>query len=133
MAIDPYRSVNRDYWDREAALNLESWDVDGCLGDPARLTRMVTADRPAARSKVSGWSTCSATSGSIRSRGPGSERSRLGSTSRRARSRRRAIRAARSVILRREQLRPLEPDERRRAPEEHNDECPFWRCHCKHS
>jgi hypothetical protein len=47
MAIDPYRSVNRDYWDREAALNLESWDIDGFLGDPARLTRMVTADRPA--------------------------------------------------------------------------------------
>ncbi len=47
MAIDPYRSVNRDYWDREAALNLESWDIEGFLGDPARLTRMVTADRPA--------------------------------------------------------------------------------------
>jgi SAM-dependent methyltransferase len=47
MMIDGYRSVNREYWDREVALNLETWDIDGFLRDPARLTMMVTADRPA--------------------------------------------------------------------------------------
>jgi SAM-dependent methyltransferase len=47
MTLDHHRSVNRDYWDREAVLNLESWDVDGFLRDPARLTRMVAADRTA--------------------------------------------------------------------------------------
>ena len=47
MAIDRHRSVNRDYWDGEVALNLESWDIEGFLADPIRLTRMVAVDRPA--------------------------------------------------------------------------------------
>ncbi len=47
MTIDRFRSANRDYWDREAALNLASWDVEGFLNDPDRLTMMVAADREA--------------------------------------------------------------------------------------
>jgi len=47
MAIGRFRAANRDYWDGEVDLNLKSWDIDGFLRDPARLTRIVAADREA--------------------------------------------------------------------------------------
>jgi SAM-dependent methyltransferase len=43
----PFGAANRDYWDGKAAFNVASWDVDGFVADPARLTRIVAADREA--------------------------------------------------------------------------------------
>jgi SAM-dependent methyltransferase len=45
--MDPFRSANRHYWDGKAMFNVASWDVDGFVADPARLTMMVVADREA--------------------------------------------------------------------------------------
>ncbi len=47
MATGRFKAANRDYWDGEVARNLRSWDIEGFLGDPARLTMMVAADREA--------------------------------------------------------------------------------------
>ncbi len=47
MTIGRFGSVNRDYWDGEVDLNLASWDIEAFLGDAARLTRIVAADREA--------------------------------------------------------------------------------------
>ncbi len=47
MAIGRFGAANRTYWDGEVDLNLASWDIEGFLGDPARLTREVAADREA--------------------------------------------------------------------------------------
>jgi SAM-dependent methyltransferase len=43
----PFRSANRDYWDGKAEFNLASWNVDGFVADPARLSTIVAADRDA--------------------------------------------------------------------------------------
>ncbi len=47
MTITWFRSANRDYWDGKAGFNLASWDVDGFVADPARLSTIVAADRDA--------------------------------------------------------------------------------------
>src|SRR5918995_1112919 len=43
----PFGSANRDYWDGKASFNVASWEIDGFVADPARLTRIVDADRDA--------------------------------------------------------------------------------------
>jgi SAM-dependent methyltransferase len=47
MAIGRFGSTNRDYWDGEVGFNLTSWDIEAFFSDPARLTRIVAADREA--------------------------------------------------------------------------------------
>jgi SAM-dependent methyltransferase len=47
MAIGRFGAANRTYWDGEVDVNVASWDIEGFLGDPARLTREVAADREA--------------------------------------------------------------------------------------
>ena len=47
MAIGRFGATNREYWDGEVDLNLKSWDIEAFFSDPARLTRMVAADREA--------------------------------------------------------------------------------------
>ena len=44
---NPYGAANRDYWDGKASFNVASWDIESFLADPARLTRIVAADREA--------------------------------------------------------------------------------------
>jgi SAM-dependent methyltransferase len=44
---ESFGSANRDYWDGKASFNVASWDVDAFVADPARLTRIVAADREA--------------------------------------------------------------------------------------
>jgi SAM-dependent methyltransferase len=44
---DPFGSANREYWDGKAGFNVSTWDVDAFVADPARLTRIVAADREA--------------------------------------------------------------------------------------
>jgi len=41
----PFGSANRHYWDGKAGFNLATWDVDAFVAEPARLTRIVAADR----------------------------------------------------------------------------------------
>jgi len=43
----PYGAANRDYWDGMAGFNVARWDIESFLADPARLTRIVAADREA--------------------------------------------------------------------------------------
>jgi SAM-dependent methyltransferase len=43
----PFDSANRNYWDNKASFNVATWDVDAFVADPARLTRIVAADRDA--------------------------------------------------------------------------------------
>lgn len=43
----PFGSANRHYWDGKATFNVATWDVDGFVADPARLTQIVAADREA--------------------------------------------------------------------------------------
>jgi SAM-dependent methyltransferase len=43
----PFGSANREYWDGKAAFHVASWDIDAFVADPARLTRIVAADREA--------------------------------------------------------------------------------------
>lgn len=47
MGISRFTAANRDYWDGEVLLNLEAWDIEAFINDPARLTGMVAADREA--------------------------------------------------------------------------------------
>ena len=42
-----FGSANRDYWDGKASFNVGSWDVEGFVADPARLTRIVAVDQEA--------------------------------------------------------------------------------------
>ena len=42
-----FGAANRDYWDGKARFNVAAWDVDAFVADPARLTRIVAADREA--------------------------------------------------------------------------------------
>jgi SAM-dependent methyltransferase len=43
----PFGSANREYWDGKAGFNVASWDVEGFVADPTKLTRIVAADRDA--------------------------------------------------------------------------------------
>jgi SAM-dependent methyltransferase len=47
VAREAFGAANRDYWDGKARYNVASWDVDGFVADPKRLTRIVAADRAA--------------------------------------------------------------------------------------
>jgi SAM-dependent methyltransferase len=47
MELDRFRSANRLRWDGCVDFNLETWDVEGFLTEPGRLTRIVEADRHA--------------------------------------------------------------------------------------
>jgi SAM-dependent methyltransferase len=47
MTSGSFGSANRGYWDGKAGFNVASWDVDAFVADPARLTRIVAADREA--------------------------------------------------------------------------------------
>ena len=47
MDISQFTAANRDYWDGEVGLNLAAWDIEAFFSDPAKLTRMVAADREA--------------------------------------------------------------------------------------
>ena len=42
-----FGAANRNYWDNKARFNVATWDVDGFVADPARLSQMVVADRSA--------------------------------------------------------------------------------------
>jgi SAM-dependent methyltransferase len=44
---DLFGSANREYWDGKAGFNVASWDVDGFVANPTKLTRIVAADRDA--------------------------------------------------------------------------------------
>ena len=39
MTLDRFRSANRIHWDEKAEFNLKTWDVDGFLADPGKLSR----------------------------------------------------------------------------------------------
>jgi SAM-dependent methyltransferase len=43
----PFGSANREYWDGKAGFNVASWNVEGFVADPTKLTRIVAADRDA--------------------------------------------------------------------------------------
>ncbi|MGH6903177.1 MAG: class I SAM-dependent methyltransferase [Geminicoccaceae bacterium] len=45
MTLDRFRSANRIHWNERAEFNLRTWDVEGFLADPGRLSKMVEADR----------------------------------------------------------------------------------------
>jgi SAM-dependent methyltransferase len=44
---DPFGSANREYWDGKAGFNVATWDVEGFVADPTKLTSIVAADRDA--------------------------------------------------------------------------------------
>jgi SAM-dependent methyltransferase len=45
MKLDRFRSANRAHWNDKAEFNLKTWDVDGFVADPGKLSMMVEADR----------------------------------------------------------------------------------------
>jgi SAM-dependent methyltransferase len=45
MTLDRFRAANRTHWDEKAGFNLKTWDVDGFVVDPSKLSMMVEADR----------------------------------------------------------------------------------------
>lgn len=47
MVLDRFGRENRAYWNERVDADLKNWDLDGFLNDPARLTRIVAADREA--------------------------------------------------------------------------------------
>ena len=47
MELDRFRSANRAHWDERVDFHLATWDVEGFLTEPERLTTIVAADREA--------------------------------------------------------------------------------------
>ena len=47
MELDRFRSANRMHWDERVDFNLASWDIEGFLTEPGRLSMMVAVDREA--------------------------------------------------------------------------------------